>query len=157
MTDRTFIYFIQPEGGGLIKIGRADDPERRLRELQCGSPVKLRLCGFHEATCDMENRLHFLFGEYREHGEWFRPCPQLAEIAGAIPDPTIEECPIDGTRRGTADWQWKVEYLHNRDLIPPPRHIEPFERPPQKPVTALPDDVDPSWHWRPRDDYPEAA
>lgn len=156
MPRATFIYFVQPEGGGLIKIGRADDPEARLRGLQVGSPVKLKLCSFHEADTEMEMRLHFLFAAYREHGEWFRACPALAEIANAIPDPSIEDAPIDGTRQGSVDWQFKVAYGHGREDRVHRSH-ESFERSPQEPVTALPDDANPEWHWKADRDTLEAA
>lgn len=91
----TKIYFVQPVGGGLIKIGRADDPEARLKALQVGSPVSLRLCRAEEAPVVWEARLHQAFAKYREHGEWFRAHPALARIADAIPDPEIPDEAID--------------------------------------------------------------
>lgn len=36
-----FVYFIQAEHGGPVKIGWARDPAKRLRELQTGSPHRL--------------------------------------------------------------------------------------------------------------------
>ena len=38
-----WVYFIQGRSGGLIKIGWANDVTRRLRQLQIGSPVPLRV------------------------------------------------------------------------------------------------------------------
>lgn len=86
-----FVYFLQPEGGGLIKIGWALDPELRRMQLQCGSPLILRLCRAHPGTRQDELALHRIFGELREHGEWFRAHPSLALVADAVPDPEIPE------------------------------------------------------------------
>ena len=74
------VYFIEA-ANGLIKIGRSTDPLRRLRGLQTGSPVQLRmvlvLTGLGVAD---EMALHDRFAEYRSHGEWFHPGPDLIEF-----------------------------------------------------------------------------
>jgi len=95
MTALTYIYFVQPEGGGPIKIGRADDPEKRLRALQTGSPIPLRLCRTVQAPPTWEIRLHYTFAAWRSHGEWFKAHPALARLADAIPDRDIPDDPID--------------------------------------------------------------
>lgn len=157
----TFVYFIQPEGGGLIKIGRADDPERRLRLLQCGSPVILKLCHKAEAPAEWEFRLHTLFQRYRKHGEWFEPCQQLADIANAIPDPAIPDRGLAAEPMGELDPGLRAQWLENweRGLEEGQREQEQFRQELQRPyparpsrwqhepLTALPDDVDPEWHW----------
>lgn len=159
MPSTTFIYFIQAEGGGLIKIGRAVDPENRLKLLQCGSPVVLRLCSYHLATNDMEGRLHSLFADYRRHGEWFQACPALAEMAGAIPDPELTDEPLNGAVKSTEEQASASvrltmplgvsddelgEWARNRKFAPREQaHYEP--------LTALPDDADPDWHWDAKD------
>lgn len=86
---KTHIYFVQGVDGGPIKIGRADDPHARLRELQVGSPVILRLCRAEIAPQNWETRLHQTFAAYRLHGEWFKPHPILANIADAIADESL--------------------------------------------------------------------
>jgi hypothetical protein len=158
----TQIYFVQPEGGGLIKIGRADDPEQRLRILQIGSPVPLVLCSYHPAHLQMEGRLHSLFSKYRQHGEWFLPCPALAAIAGAIADPELTDDDMTPDKRPT-DWAldhaWRRETLAEERAEAIRKHDE--WRAQQQalddadrvlslprlhaPLTALPDDVDPDW------------
>lgn len=67
---------------GQVKIGYAVDPERRLRQLQTGSPHRLELrrtvC---PATMAQEAELHRRFAAYRDHGEWFRLTGDVAEWA----------------------------------------------------------------------------
>lgn len=106
-----FVYFIQPEGGGLIKIGWAKDPDARRTLLQCGSPVKLKLCRAQPGAMEDEKSLHRIFAELREHGEWFRAHPALARVADAIPDPKIE----DGAITPPTDLSWEVKHRRWRD------------------------------------------
>lgn len=63
------VYFIQC--GNYIKIGHADDPERRLRELQTGNPNKLELLGYVSGDIVREREIHFTFADFRTDGEWF--------------------------------------------------------------------------------------
>lgn len=82
----TFIYFLQGVNGGPIKIGRADNPIQRRTEMQVGSPVILVLRRAVVGHPDDEKRIHEIFAKYRMHGEWFRPHPDVAAFADAIPD-----------------------------------------------------------------------
>jgi hypothetical protein len=72
------VYFIQPVGGGLIKIGIASNVASRLSGLQTGSPVELHVIavirGVEQST---EAELHLRFAAARRHGEWFEPTPEL--------------------------------------------------------------------------------
>lgn len=75
-----YVYFI---GGdtGLIKIGVAVDPERRLASLQCGSPIPLHVLACGPGSHKDEAILHARFAAHRQHGEWFKRSPEiLAEI-----------------------------------------------------------------------------
>jgi|GEM_PF-3493394 len=64
------IYFIS--SGEFIKIGIANNPKQRLRDLQTASPVKLKIIYTIPGTENLEKILHEIFNEYRECGEWFR-------------------------------------------------------------------------------------
>lgn len=68
-----YVYFVRSGTHGPIKIGRAVDPHERLRQLQTGSPVELRLLGTIPGGVDLEAALHDLLGDSRLRGEWFRP------------------------------------------------------------------------------------
>ena len=63
------VYFI--EGGGYTKIGKADDPQKRLRELQTGSPFPLTLKFVTEGGFEKESQIHSALSKYRVNGEWF--------------------------------------------------------------------------------------
>lgn len=79
------VYFIQPIEGGLVKIGFTTGLAiDRLASLQTGSPVRLRIIGTMRGTVLDEQRLHGLFAEEREHGEWFRPTERLLAWVTAL-------------------------------------------------------------------------
>jgi len=68
-----FVYFIEAEKLGVVKIGFSDShPDRRLRELQTGCPAPLKLLAYFEGTANEERQLHRTFSDLRSHGEWFR-------------------------------------------------------------------------------------
>jgi DNA-binding XRE family transcriptional regulator len=72
------VYFIQGVDGGPIKIGSGNEPEKRLRQFQPGSPVRLRLLGvIWDAGAWTERELHREFAKDRSHGEWFHSSPRL--------------------------------------------------------------------------------
>lgn len=66
------VYLI--ESAGLVKIGRAGNPQRRLRQLAAinASPVEL----LHQIATDnaswLESYLHALYAALRVRGEWFK-------------------------------------------------------------------------------------
>jgi len=69
------LYIIQQGASGPVKVGVAQDPERRLAELQCGNPAKLRLIRIYPKLGALESRVHKMLkeGTYHVQGEWFRP------------------------------------------------------------------------------------
>lgn len=74
-----FIYFIQGESGGPIKIGYTTDIKKRLNSLQTGYPDTLVLLSIIPGNIEDEANLHSEFGEYRMRGEWFKPVEPLLE------------------------------------------------------------------------------
>lgn len=78
------ICFVQPVGGGPIKIGHSKvSVHERLAALQTGSPYLLELLLTIQGGIRHEKDLHRRFAHARSHGEWFHPCPELlAYIAG---------------------------------------------------------------------------
>ncbi|HYV34754.1 MAG TPA: GIY-YIG nuclease family protein [Gemmataceae bacterium] len=73
----TYIYFVEAVGQDRIKIGKADDPEARVRQLQTGSAVELRLLAVMTAQPSQEAELHTAFAKERCQGEWFRATEEL--------------------------------------------------------------------------------
>ena len=72
------IYFVQ--SGRAVKIGKTDGPvHHRIRDLQVGNPVRLKLLGWCIAEETLENQLHSKYRKLRIHGEWFKLSPLLKE------------------------------------------------------------------------------
>jgi hypothetical protein len=75
----TYIYFVEAVGQDRIKIGKADDPETRVRQLQTGSAVELRLLAVTLGQPSLEAELHAAFANDRIQGEWFRASNELRD------------------------------------------------------------------------------
>lgn len=72
------IYYIQPQNGGLVKIGfTSKKVEMRIAELQTGCPDRLVLLGQESGDERKESELHTQFNYLRVCGEWFRPSIEL--------------------------------------------------------------------------------
>lgn len=80
LPDTGSVYFIQGVDGGPIKIGKANDPLRRLACIQAYSPVPLRILAVEPGGMRREYTLHRQFKAARLHGEWFEPTPTLLRI-----------------------------------------------------------------------------
>lgn len=74
-----FVYFIEAEETGLVKIGHAANPESRMKSIQGMSPAKLRLIGYMPGSIADEKALHARFATDRSHGEWFRHSRQISD------------------------------------------------------------------------------
>lgn len=68
-----YIYIAEWKNG-LVKIGKAKNPEKRLATLRTQSPIEIKqiyisgeLPNYHE----IEIEVHHYFSEYRKHGEYF--------------------------------------------------------------------------------------
>ena len=76
--EGTNIYFIGSLESGTVKIGRSNNPENRLAELQTGNPQKLVLYGvIYDVSHELKKRLHKLFDHLRINGEWFKLTDEL--------------------------------------------------------------------------------
>ena len=76
---RPKLYVIRAEKSTLFKIGISDNPESRVRELQTGSPLPLKLIyAVVVDLVDREREAHCILAAWRKHGEWF----DLGEAAG---------------------------------------------------------------------------
>lgn len=79
--SQQWVYFIGSDAGP-IKIGIAENVERRLRSLRMASPVPLTLLAKVQGDITQEWFYHQHFHKHRLHGEWFSPAkPILNEIA----------------------------------------------------------------------------
>jgi hypothetical protein len=73
----TYVYIMTPAGAeGPCKIGISENPEGRLRSLQCGSPNRLELREVYwpdtrDEAFAIEREFHDNYADWRMHGEWF--------------------------------------------------------------------------------------
>jgi len=68
-----YIYFVQGECGGPIKIGYSTDIEKRIKTLQTGYPDVLGILYLIPGDMADEEELHKELAYYRMRGEWFKP------------------------------------------------------------------------------------
>ena len=87
-SETSYIYFIQAEGGGPIKIGRSRYPRKRLYAFQTGCVDRLVLrhtVAVHERKVkQVEAKIQARFADQRLHGEWFEPNDELRKLAHAV-------------------------------------------------------------------------
>jgi Meiotically up-regulated gene 113 len=65
------VYLIGSPSSHLVKIGRSVKVMKRLGEIQCMSPVPLRVLWTTEGGAGLESALHWRFRQQRVYGEWF--------------------------------------------------------------------------------------
>ena len=78
------VYFVQC--GQYVKIGIADNPKTRLRELQVGNPITLTILNTFKVVRanQVEHSLHEHFMDQWQRGEWFTmPADQIERIRNA--------------------------------------------------------------------------
>ncbi len=76
--DMRKLFLIYERDVGRVKIGLSDDPVKRLKQLQTGSPVQLELFAFrnYQKAKVKEVDLHERFQHRRVSGEWFELRPK---------------------------------------------------------------------------------
>jgi len=74
------IYFIKCNE--FVKIGFTDakDATGRLKAMQTGNPYSLEIIGTMPGGMYHEQRLHILFRELNERGEWFKLAPEILHV-----------------------------------------------------------------------------
>jgi len=79
-----FVYFVQGEKTGLIKIGMTENMERRFKTIQASSPDDLEILALIK-TNQGDGIYLRAFADYRIRGEWFRPTGELMSFLSNIP------------------------------------------------------------------------
>jgi hypothetical protein len=77
------LYIIQTDVTGALKIGRSNNAQKRLKELQVGSHTKLKLLCEISNMGHVEKRIHQRLSQFkiRKRGEWF-----YFDCAGNLPN-----------------------------------------------------------------------
>ena len=86
MNRKDYLYIIQSDFTGMIKIGRSKDPIKRLKQLQTGNPNMLKLIAYFKDQGWKEKFIHENLSRYRLKGEWFS-----YDCVGSIPDDLYEK------------------------------------------------------------------
>ena len=72
--NRQYVYIIENNDNGAIKIGVGNDPDNRLKQLQTGSVSELSLV-YRSIICsnafEVEKFMHHNFKDKHIRGEWF--------------------------------------------------------------------------------------
>jgi DNA invertase Pin-like site-specific DNA recombinase len=68
------LYFIRAQGSSLVKVGISQNPTKRLKRLQTGSPLILYLDTFLWGVAHHEKEIHRILKSkgLHSHGEWFQ-------------------------------------------------------------------------------------
>ena len=72
-----FVYFIQGENGGPIRIGCTVNPIFRLKSLQKGYPDKLKLLLVISAPFTASEEIKKAFKKHKLKGDWFKPDEEI--------------------------------------------------------------------------------
>ena len=72
-----FVYYIQEEMDGNIKIGWSEDPIKRLQQHQTSNSRELRMLVYVKGSPDYEREIHSKFQTSKTTGEWFKPDKRL--------------------------------------------------------------------------------
>jgi DNA-binding XRE family transcriptional regulator len=79
------VYYIAAPETGLVKIGFANDPEKRLGKIRVDSPSLIVLLAFENGGKDKEAARHNQFAHLRARGEWFKLEADLVEHIACLP------------------------------------------------------------------------
>jgi len=81
-----YVYFLQTFPSGLIKIGfsASSNIDIRINTLKNLSGHKVVLLKKIYGSFKKERQLHIKFADYRKHGEWFEPSPELLDYIATV-------------------------------------------------------------------------
>lgn len=93
--DQLLYIIAHPEG--YYKIGVANNPVRRLEELQIGSPYELDIIAFAGFTDpqEAEKALHSRFDKYNVRGEWFKIPQKLMSMLVSDDGETLQSVVVE--------------------------------------------------------------
>lgn len=122
------IYFAKANLSGLIKIGHSGHIESRLKDISRQVGEGVELIRFIEGERKKERAIHRILGEFRSHGEWFFPTPEVLEFIETAETFELEN--IEGLQRVTiaipddvADLVIECAELQNRTVAGQLRHL----------------------------------
>ena len=115
MNGGLHLYIIQSAVTGAFKVGRSSDPDRRLRDLQTGSPHRLKIILVVKEEGWRERFIHHRLNRFRSqgpnYGEWF-----LEPGLSSLPPDIYEQLDLDEVNT----W-WEAEDSPQNHPGPPVR------------------------------------
>lgn len=102
------IYFIKNVVTGNFKIGFANNPRKRLKDLQTGSADKLVLIKILEGDQWREATLHEQFAPHRLDGEWFSPSEEIMNFISGKAMNSLEGKFFHTFKNKQVNWQGYV-------------------------------------------------
>jgi hypothetical protein len=107
------VYFIRSGETGPVKIGWADEVEKRRRQLQTSHYEPLCVIRVIEGARSLERWLHERFAGWRLHGEWF----QFHADMLATEPPKLGEAPAKRPKKERLPVvSWAAERCHPGNL-----------------------------------------
>jgi hypothetical protein len=91
MPSVAYIYFVQQDGGGPIKIRLAKDVLKRLDGLLNASSCELSLLAVMPGDAAVERQMHQRFAKHHIRGEWFRPHPEIVGFIDGVPKTLLRD------------------------------------------------------------------
>lgn len=86
-----YIYFIQVDGSGPIKIGYSKSrPNTRIKELSTGMSGEPHTLAIIKGSLKDEANLHARFNHLRIKGEWFENCFELNDYISKVGKPHLD-------------------------------------------------------------------
>ncbi len=122
-----FIYFLQAEDVGLIKIGTTRHVIKRIAGLQTSCPTRLNLIGLIDGNSDLESQIHHEFRSERRHGEWFYPSERLLWWISILDDLGSQEIYRSPTSKSSIS-QAKQLYLERTRRETLTEYIDPEQQ-----------------------------
>jgi hypothetical protein len=123
------VYFITCREANAVKIGSSLEPHARLREVQWGCPLELKLEAVLPGSSAQEFQFHRRFADDRIRGEWFTITDMIeAVMAANPPGPAphvtmpgrpvrIHESPTQRARRRATEEAAKTRGASERHLL----------------------------------------
>ncbi|UYZ60073.1 GIY-YIG nuclease family protein [Hymenobacter latericus] len=87
------VYCIGSREHKVCKIGYSNNPEDRMKKLQCGFPFQLEVLAEKEGGQKEEALLHQRFAEDRLNGEWFTLTAEIAAYFGFMGESMFRVAP----------------------------------------------------------------
>lgn len=81
-SDKPYVYFILDAKDGKVKIGKSNDPEKRLKTLQTGHYNKLEL--IRKTKRYEESAVHKRFAHYKGMNEWFEYSEEIKHFISTL-------------------------------------------------------------------------